>query len=122
MHTAAGLPLDLVLQRVYTIAVTKDRILDQLRQHQAELQSAGVEKLSLFGSVARGDDGPDSDVDVVVTLTEEIMRSGFGYISSISRLRERIEEITGKSVDIVSEPIEKESLRRSIERDRAIAF
>jgi len=107
---------------VYTIAVTKDRILDQLRQHQAELQSAGVEKLSLFGSVARGDDGPDSDVDVVVTLTEEIMRSGFGYISSISRLRERIEEITGKSVDIVSEPIEKESLRRSIERDRAIAF
>jgi predicted nucleotidyltransferase len=102
--------------------MTKDRILDQLRQHQAELRSAGVEKLSLFGSVARGDDGPDSDVDVVVTLTDEITFSGFGYFGALSRLRERIEEITGRSVDIVSEPIEKESLRRSIERDRTIAF
>jgi predicted nucleotidyltransferase len=102
--------------------MTKDRILDQLRQHQAELQSAGVEKLSLFGSVARGDDGPDSDVDVVVTLTEEIMRSGFGYFGALAKLKERIERITGKSVDIVSEPIEKESLRLAIERDRAHAF
>lgn len=102
--------------------MTRDRILTQLRQHQAELRSAGVVKLSLFGSVARGDDGPESDVDVAVKLTDEVMRSGFGYFSTLSRLKERIEAITGKSVDIVSEPIEKESLRLAIERDRANAF
>lgn len=102
--------------------MTRDRILDQLRQHQAELQSAGVETLSLFGSVARGDDGPDSDVDVAVTLADDITFSGFGYFGALATLKERIEAITGKTVDIVSEPVRKESLRHSIERDRAVAF
>lgn len=47
----------------------------RLRQHRKALQdavrSAGASNLRVFGSVARGDDGPDSDVDLLVDLPEQ---------------------------------------------------
>ncbi len=36
----------------------------RLREHEAELKHLGVEHLYLFGSTARGDARPDSDVDL----------------------------------------------------------
>lgn len=102
--------------------MTKEEIIARLLEHRRELEEAGVEHLSLFGSVARDEATPDSDVDVVVTLADPIILSGFGYFSTLSKLQERLEAITGKSVDIVSEPIQKERLAREIERDRFVAF
>ena len=47
----------------------------RLRQHRKALleavASAGGSNLRVFGSVARGDDNPDSDVDLLVDLPEE---------------------------------------------------
>lgn len=37
-----------------------------LRSHQAELREAGVKSLKLFGSVVRGEAGPESDVDILI--------------------------------------------------------
>jgi hypothetical protein len=46
-------------------AITAERVIATLRAHAAELRAAGVRTLSLFGSVARGDAGPDSDIDLL---------------------------------------------------------
>jgi predicted nucleotidyltransferase len=43
----------------------KERILATLRQHEAELKAAGIVHLRLFGSVARGEATPESDVDLL---------------------------------------------------------
>jgi predicted nucleotidyltransferase/DNA-binding XRE family transcriptional regulator len=47
----------------------------RLRQHRKALleavDSAGASNLRVFGSVARGEDGPDSDVDLLVDLAED---------------------------------------------------
>ncbi len=43
----------------------KERILATLREHEAELKAAGILHLRLFGSVARGEAGPRSDVDLL---------------------------------------------------------
>lgn len=43
----------------------RERVLTILRAHEAELKAAGLLHLRLFGSVARGDDGPESDVDLI---------------------------------------------------------
>ncbi|UIY30189.1 hypothetical protein LZK73_05730 [Neorhizobium galegae] len=52
-----------------------------------------------------------------------MIKSGLGYFSALAILQERITEITGyENVDVIAEPIQKENVRRSIERDRAIAF
>jgi len=100
----------------------KEIVLSIIRQHTAELKAAGVMKLSLFGSVARGEATHESDVDVVIRLEDAIMKSGFGYFGAMENVRLKLEEIIGRPVDVISEPIEKERLAREIERDRQVAF
>ncbi len=41
-----------------------ERVIGMLRAHEAELRAAGISRLSLFGSVARGDAEAGSDVDL----------------------------------------------------------
>jgi uncharacterized protein len=100
----------------------RDAILASLRAHEAELRRAGVLGLSLFGSAARGDAGPKSDIDVVFRLSEDFAEGGFEYLGGLDDLRERLGQIVGREVDIVTEPIRKDRLCRSVEEDRVLAF
>lgn len=100
----------------------RDEIISRLRAHEEELRAAGVTGLALFGSAARGEQGGDSDVDVVVKLSEEARRGGFAYFGRIDTLSRRLAEILQRPVDIVAEPIMKDRLRRAIEKDRVVAF
>lgn len=101
----------------------KDQVIAKLREHEAELRAVGAEHMSIFGSVARGEATAESDLDIIVTLSEPVILSGFGYFSALAILQERISEITGfEHVDVIAGPIAKERMRQAIERDRAIAF
>ncbi|HEV2748456.1 MAG TPA: nucleotidyltransferase family protein [Allosphingosinicella sp.] len=96
----------------------RDAIIQRLREHEGELRELGVCRLSLFGSVARGEAGPGSDVDLAVTLDPTRRIGLFRYAA----LREQIEDLLGVSVDMVSEPIERPRLRARIEQDRVHVF
>jgi hypothetical protein len=98
----------------------KNQTLERLRAHQSELKALGVEKLSVFGSTARGDAGEESDVDVVVRLTPA--NGGFRHFGRIERIRARLQTIVGRPVDIVVEPVRAQPLREAIEREAAPAF
>jgi uncharacterized protein len=99
----------------------RDEIIAKLRDHEAELRAAGVASLALIGSVARGDDDGNSDIDVVVRLGGDRPR-GFAYFGFVDSLTKRLEFLLGKPVDIIVEPVRNERLRSSIEEDRTIAF
>jgi predicted nucleotidyltransferase len=73
-------------------ALTKDQVAERLAAHAEELRSLGVRSLDLFGSVARGDARPESDVDLLVEFDEVP-----GYV----RLRNRLEEMLGRHVDLL---------------------
>ena len=77
--------------------------------------------MSLFGSVARGEN-PTQDVDVVVRLGENFSKPGLDYFSRLEEFELRLSEILGCKVDVVEEPVRKPRLQREIDRDRAIAF
>lgn len=100
----------------------RDEIIATLRAHEPELRAAGVKSLALFGSVARGEQRDDSDIDVVVQLTEEAARGGFAYFGRIDALSQQLQKILQGPVDVVTEPVRKDKLRRSIEEDRVVAF
>ncbi|MGD0023574.1 MAG: nucleotidyltransferase domain-containing protein [Xanthobacteraceae bacterium] len=100
----------------------RDEIIARLRAHEPELRAAGVSSLALFGSAARGDQRNDSDIDVVVRLTEDAAAGGFAYFGRLDALSRRLASILERPVDVVAEPIRKDRLRRSIEKDRIIAF
>ena len=102
--------------------MTRDEIVERLRAHEPELRAAGVEKLSVIGSFARGDDEENSDVDVVIRIADEMRRSGFAYFGHLDELNQRLEAILGRAVDIIPEPIKSDRLRRQIEKERIVAF
>ncbi len=44
----------------------RDEILDILREHRTDIEKFGVKSLAVFGSVARDQVRPDSDIDILV--------------------------------------------------------
>lgn len=68
----------------------------------------GASNIRIFGSVARGEAGPDSDVDLLVDLDED--QSLFDQIA----LRQEIEDLLGRKVDLVTEQSIYWLLRRRI--------
>jgi hypothetical protein len=100
--------------------MSRDDIIAKLRAHERELRAAGVTSLALFGSAARGEQREGSDV--VVGLTEEARSGGFAYFGRLDSLIRRLSEILERPVDVVAEPIQKDRLRREIEKDRVVAF
>lgn len=95
-----------------------ERVIATLRAHEPELRAAGIRRLSLFGSVARGDAVAESDVDLVAEL-DPAARIGLFALAALER---RLAGLIGHSVDLLPEPVEKPRLRANIERDRRRAF
>jgi predicted nucleotidyltransferase len=52
------------------IAMNCDHVIATLRGHELELRAAGVVRLFVFGSTARGDGRPDSDIDLLASFDE----------------------------------------------------
>jgi uncharacterized protein len=102
--------------------MNRDAIIARLRQHEAEFRLLGVESLSLFGSVARGENTGRSDIDLAVKLDHRMMPSGFHYAGRLEELRERLEETLGRPVDVVPEPVRRRRFQEEIDKDRVIAF
>ena len=90
----------------------------RLKAHEAELRATGVVSLSLFGSTARGEQRPDSDVDIAARLVDD-GRIGLFELAGIS---ERVRELLGVAVDFVSEPARKARFQAEIDRDRLRVF
>lgn len=103
---------------VWSWFVTRAAILKRLRAHRSELLRLGVEGLSLFGSVARGQAGAASDVDLATRLDGRKARDLF----DLSVIHGRLSEIVGAPVDMVSEPVRKAALQAEIDRDRVRVF
>jgi predicted nucleotidyltransferase len=95
-----------------------EHVIAILRAHEAELRQAGIRRLSLFGSVARGDAEAGSDVDLAVELDPEA-RIGLFALGALER---RLTELVGRPVDLLPEPVEKPRLRANIDRDCRHAF
>jgi uncharacterized protein len=98
--------------------MSRDDIIAILRRHEAELRQMGVVRLSLFGSTARGESGPNSDIDIAATFDPAARLSLF----DIAGIEARLSEILNRPVDLLQEPARKPYLRREIDRDRIRAF
>jgi predicted nucleotidyltransferase len=89
---------------------TAETIVHHLRRAKPALQAEfPLTRLALFGSYARGTAIPnESDVDILVEVEPSI---GLGFVT----LAERLEELLGQRVDLVSRRALKPSLWKQIE-------
>ena len=88
-----------------------EEILEKLREYKAEKADVyGIETLGLFGSCARGEQLPDSDIDVCIKLKHP-------DFFNMTGIQEELESIFKNKVDLVSlgaifRPVFKKNLER----------
>ena len=70
----------------------KTAVLQILRAHEPELRAAGIVHLRLFGSVARGEQRPDSDVDLMAEFDRTKQLGIFGVVG----IKLQLEELLGR--------------------------
>lgn len=98
--------------------MTRAEALAILRTATPELRAHfGVARLGLFGSVARDEAGPDSDVDLVAEFEKGATLSAFGLLE----LEERLTELLGRPARIAALSRMNKVLRASVDRDLVYA-
>jgi len=100
------------------MAITLEKALAILRAKEPELRARGVLHAAIFGSVARGEARPESDVDVLIEIDAERRIGLFGYAS----LCEDIRDLFASRVDVVNARSIKPRLRDPILGEAVYAF
>lgn len=86
-----------------------DELLGDMREDIMRIaRSHGARRVRVFGSMARGEAGPDSDVDVFVDL--EPGRSLFDIIA----IKQDLEDLLGREVDVVTEAAVSPYIRNEV--------
>lgn len=85
-------------------SLSADAILSMLNAQADDLRQMGVIRIGVFGSHVRGEADPASDIDILVELREMSFFNGF------MRVKLYLEELLGRTVDLVS----KEGLREEL--------
>ena len=88
--------------------MNKKQVESKLSANRKRLNDFRVKSLSLFGSVARGENRSDSDVDVLVEF------DGPATFKNYMGLSEFLEELLGCNVDLVTTKALREQLRERI--------
>lgn len=81
----------------------QSELIATLRSLRPRLEAEGVEHLALFGSRARGDNRPDSDIDLLVEVPEE------GHFSLLDLIG--VEHLVGDTTGLSANAVMRRSLR-----------
>ena len=83
--------------------LTGAQILQTLREHDEALKKCSVQRIALFGSFARGEETPSSDIDFLVEF-------GRPTYDNFYNLIEYLEKQFGRKVDVLT-PIALDTMR-----------
>jgi len=87
----------------------QDRLADLCQKH-------GATRLRLFGSAARGEERPDSDIDIIVDFKGPV-----GFLKMI-RFENALSEFFGRPVDLLTEPGLSPFIRDSVLASASVIF
>ncbi|NOH04596.1 MAG: nucleotidyltransferase family protein [Chloroflexi bacterium] len=91
--------------------MSRKSVIARIRRRRAHLEKLGVKSLSLFGSVARGEDRPGSDVDILVEF------KGRATFDRYMDTKFYLEELLGCNVDLVTPKAIKPRMKPYIMRE-----
>ena len=92
--------------------MTPEEVAARLRTHDDALRGLGLRSLVLFGPLARGEDGGQSDLDLLYEFDE-----GGATLDGLLGLRSLLEEVFHRDVDLVSQKYLSPILQRHIGDD-----
>jgi predicted nucleotidyltransferase len=85
------------MRRYYLAPMDRNEAISRIKSQEAQLRAAGINALYLFGSTARGDARPNSDVDLACDLDQERAMS----LLEFADLQLRLSDLLGAPVDLV---------------------
>lgn len=97
---------------------TRDAIVARLREIEPAIRAQGVTRLAVFGSRARGDARPDSDLDVLVDTTSRGQTPPF----DLFKVQHLIEDATGVSAQVSIREMLKPRMAERIADDLVEVF
>jgi predicted nucleotidyltransferase len=95
----------------YKTPMNPHDIIAKVKHERAALDQLGVASLRLFGSVARGEGGPQSDADFIVRFRDP------PTFDRYMDLKFLLEQVVGTRVDLVTEDALRPALRQAVEQD-----
>lgn len=94
-------------------------VIHSLRAARAELERLGVVHAGVFGSTARGEDRPDSDVDVAIDVDPAVVRDVIDMIRAIEAV---CAALPGLPTDVADRRTLKPGIRELAEQEMIRAF
>ncbi|HEX4198124.1 MAG TPA: nucleotidyltransferase domain-containing protein [Caulobacteraceae bacterium] len=98
--------------------MTRDAVIAILRAHEAPLRRRGVQRAALFGSVARGQATPASDLDILVDIDPSAHIDLYDYVG----ITQYIAGLFTVPVEVADRAMLIPPVRRTAERDAVYAF
>jgi uncharacterized protein len=92
----------------YDPGVRRSEVIDFFSAHRDDLRRLGISSLLVFGSVARDQARPDSDVDLIAEFDRPI-----GYLG-LARVEHELETLLGRSVDLATPGMIRQEFRDRI--------
>lgn len=94
---------------------------DELREKILPILLPWTRRVAIFGSVVRGEDGPDSDVDILVKLRPPNERPHLGLFKWVD-LEYELSHKLGRKVDLVSEGGISPYIRPYVDREKVVLY
>lgn len=101
--------------------MTRDHVLQVLRDHERELREQGVIHAALFGSLARDEASGRSDIDVAIRFDPAARITLWDYAGLKRDVAKMLREFRRK-VDVIDLDGMSPHVRPSVERDAIYAF
>lgn len=98
--------------------MTAHEIASSIANHRAELVEAGIGRIVLFGSVARGQERQGSDVDLAVEPQVGVTVGGLKLAGWTNLLADMLD----RDVDVVATEFLRDDVRRSVEAEGIEVF
>ena len=96
----------------------RQRVIEALRRREPELRARGLTRLALFGSTARGDMTPESDVDLLIEIDAARRFGLFAFLD----LKNDLAGMLGRPDDLAFADAMRPRLRAAVLRDALEAF
>lgn len=93
-------------------------VIATLRQHKADLSKIGVLHVAVFGSVARGEQTDESDVDLMIEVDEAVVKSIF----DLGGIHQSFCEMLGREVDVSRRDRMRVHVQKEAEREAVLVF
>lgn len=104
---------DLDIEQLNTGSPMLQQAMNFLSGQKPRLQELGVRAVGLFGSVVRGEEESDSDIDIVIDLSPNSELTLFSLLALEQEFTERL----GRKVDLVIQSDLKPHISESVLRE-----